>query len=306
MIDRVEGGGGLGCLVDAERGARILSLHSGGAEGRQTEWLAPSTDRWPPPTDEQGRPVFVRPGMGGWDEAFPTVSASTLADGTSLADHGEAWSRSWLPGEPVAGDSRNTVTTSVQLTSMPVSVTRTIAATADGLRLSYRATTGSPEPLPFLWSAHPQFAAEPGTTLQLLASSTASSEVAPQPGGAPGLVEEYPNRGARHDFSVAGSDVLGRLRPESSLKVFVDPQLKVAVALLRKRDGSTLRLSWYSEARLYLGLFWDRAEFAGGHVIALEPSTGFGDSAGAAERSGRVATVSASRPLDWHLDVSVF
>lgn len=305
MSERVEGGGGLSCTVDAERGARILSLRSDGTHGPEAEWLAPSTDQWPPPTDMEGRPVFARPGMGGWDEAIPTVAASILTDGTSLADHGEAWSRSWMLGDSVAGRALNTVTTSVLLTSMPLTVTRTISPTADGIRLTYHASTSSPLPLPFLWSAHPQFVAEPGTTVQLLASSSTQAAVRPEPGSSPGLIEEYPDLGRRHDFSLAGSDVLERLRPGTSLKVFVDPQLDVAVALLRKRDGSTLRLSWQSRTRLYLGLFWDKAEFAGAPVIALEPSTGFGDSAAAAERSGRIAMISAFSPLDWHLDISV-
>ncbi|RFA16905.1 hypothetical protein B7R22_02215 [Subtercola boreus] len=304
MTDRVEGGNGLSCVVDARRGARIVSLRSGVSGGRETEWLAPSTDQWPPPTDREGRPVFARPGMGGWDEAFPTVSASVLADGTSLADHGEAWSRSWMLGGTSDGPPTNSVTTSVRLTTMPLTVTRNITPTADGIRLGYRATTNSTEPLPFLWSAHPQFAAEPGTTVQLLASSAHQPQPTSQPGSAPGLVEEYPKPGTRHDFSLAGSDVLELLRPGTSLKVFVDPHLDVAVALLRKHDGSALRLAWHSETRLYLGLFWDRAEFAEDPIIALEPSTGFGDSAGAAERSGRIATISASSPLEWHLDLS--
>ncbi|RFA20592.1 hypothetical protein [Subtercola boreus] len=290
MTHRVDGGGGLSCVVDTERGARIVNLTSAAAGAGRHEWLAPSTDTWPPRETEGGVVPFVREGMGGWDEACPTVAATTLGTGARLSDHGEAWRVPWMVEE----ETPHLLTTSVRLQSLPVRLSRTISATADGLRLVYIATTTALRPVPLLWSAHPQFAADLGDTVQLRGSNEDH------------LIEEYPRPGVRHGLGLAATPVLQGLSPGRSLKVFVETAVMGAVggATLHRASGGELQMRWGSAAPLHLGVFWDRQEFAGSSIIAIEPSTGFGDAAGAAEKAGRIALLEQDRPLQWWIEVA--
>lgn len=276
-------GPGLRAQVDAGRGARIASLR--GSDG--FEWLLLGTRAATPGT---GQP-FVRDGMGGWDEVAPTVQADTLPwDGQAavLSDHGEAWNVPWT----VLRSAPERLDAFVDLDALPVRLERSIAATASGLRFEYRAVTSSPEPVPFLWCAHPQFTAEPGAAVELYAGGRSVT---------PDLVEMYPRSGVRRDF--AGTP--GPLPAGSSLKAFTDPGAPVDAAVLRRPSGRALRLSWDPGRLPYLGLFWDNGEFAPEPVIAVEPSTAWGERLSDAVREGRAPVVSRERPLSWFLDLRV-
>lgn len=138
---------------------------------RGREWL------W---RNEQIPLALPRPGAsyvetadsGGWDECFPTVGASPLPGappGTPpLPDHGELWSAEWTGA--VAESAEGTTLTSVARgTRLPYEFQRelTLAADAPVVRLRYRLRhTGGP-PFPWIWSAHPLFNVQPGTTVQL-------------------------------------------------------------------------------------------------------------------------------------------
>jgi hypothetical protein len=262
-VERFRGGGGLELLVDAADGARIVSLTGGGRE-----WLAPSSSRLPG--------AFVQAGSGGWDEAVPTVAACVLPDRTVLPDHGDAWSSAWTVV------SRGSVLeTSVVLASLPVSLTRRVSATAAGIRLDYLATTASSEPLPLLWAAHPLFAADEDTRVVL--------------DGSPALVEEYPSRGRPLLWDA------GRAASGGALKAFATGTH--ASARVVHGDGAVLRLSWDPVELPHLGLYWDAQEFTGTPVVAIEPSTGLGDSAADALAAGAVRMLGRHDPLRWWLEV---
>lgn len=282
------GGPGLRCEVQPDRGARIVSLQ--GADG--WEWLTASERT---PSTGTGLP-FVRPGMGGWDEVAPTVQTDPDAEAPSgsrlpaLPDHGDVWNIPWRVDH--AGPDRLAV--SVELPSMPVTLFRTITATESGLRFLYRATTTSLDPLPLLWCAHPQFAAGPGT------------DVALESGGvhiAPDLTEMYPGEGKALDFAARPRHAT--MPAGTSLKAFVDPEIRADAAVLSLPTGRSLRLDWDSRQLPYLGVFWDNGEFAAEPVLAVEPSTGWGERLSAATRQKRVLTVSLERPLEWELQLSV-
>lgn len=177
---------------------------------------------------------------------------------------------------------------------MPVTLFRTITATESGLRFLYRATTTSLDPLPLLWCAHPQFAAGPGT------------DVALESGGvhiAPDLTEMYPGEGKALDFAARPRHAT--MPAGTSLKAFVDPEIRADAAVLSLPTGRSLRLDWDSRQLPYLGVFWDNGEFAAEPVLAVEPSTGWGERLSAATRQKRVLTVSLERPLEWELQLSV-
>ena len=258
-------GAGIDLLVDVSDGARIVSLTAGGRE-----WLAPSAPRLPG--------AFVQAGSGGWDEAVPTVAACVLADGTVLPDHGDVWSADWT----VTARGADHLETTVRLASLPVTLRRRITATASGIRLSYTATTDRREPMPLLWAAHPLFAAEPGTRIAL--------------DGDPVLVEEYPQRGRALAWDAH------RAAGHGALKAFSTGSHSSARVV--HPDGSALRLDWDPRALPHLGLYWDGDEFTPTPVVAVEPSTGRGDSAALAAAEARVRTLSSAAPLHWWLELA--
>jgi galactose mutarotase-like enzyme len=280
-------GPGLRCEVQPDRGARIVSLR--GDDG--CEWLAASERTASP---GPGQP-FVRQGMGGWDEVAPTVQTDREArDGAGrllgeLPDHGDVWNVAWQ----VKAATSTALTASVRLSSLPVVLERSIAATTAGLSLSYRASTASEAALPLLWCAHPQFAAPPGTVVSLESGGVPIS---------PSLTEMYPDAGKPRAFPAG--PMRPALAPGSSLKAFVNPGVRVDAAVLRGGGTRALRIQWSAEQLPYLGLFWDNGEFAAEPVVAVEPSTAWGEKLSTAAGEGRVLTLRRGRPLEWALHLS--
>jgi hypothetical protein len=280
-------GPGLLCEVHVDRGARIVSLR--GDDGY--EWLAPSKRTASPGRGQS----FVREGMGGWDEVAPTVQTDvgmTDTAGTALADlpdHGDIWNVPWK----LDSATPTVLATSVQLLSMRILLERTIAASATGLSISYRASTTAAGQLPLLWCAHPQFAAGGGATVAL---ESAGAPITPQ------LIEMHPLAGRRLPFP--DGSLHHDLAPASSVKAFVAPAVRADAAVLHVGLCRALRLAWDAEQLPYLGLFWDNGEFATEPVLAIEPSTAWGERLSAAVALLRVPTVSRGRPLEWALHLS--
>ncbi len=246
---------GIALAIDPADGGRITSLT---AHGR--EWLIPS----PPRTAHDD---FLQAGVGGWDEAAPTVGACVLPDGRALADHGDAWRAPW---SIVSGSAME-----VLLPSVGVTLRRSVSATATGIRLDYRATTDSAEPVPLLWCAHPLFAAPAGSSI--VAPSTPLTAVYPE---------------ARViDWPASIDDV----PPGSAIKAFASGIHEAAV---RHADGVQLGLRWSVG---HVGLFWDRGEFSPEPVLAIEPSTGAADLA--TEVLDTLPTVSSDHPLEWWIEL---
>jgi len=286
-MSHVVSGPGLRAEVHAGRGARIVSLRSDDG----FEWLLPSE---PTAAAGPGQP-FVREGMGGWDEVAPTVQVDPdLLDSRGrplpvLPDHGDVWNVPWTVGRATP----NHLEASVGMGSLPIKLERTISATGSGLRLDYRASTTSKVPVPLLWCAHPQFTAGPGTAVELESLGRPI---------APALVEMYPGEGVRREFPAG--DMHRRLPAGTSLKAFVDPLVKADAAVLRHPSGQSLRLAWDPSQLPYLGLFWDNGEFTPGPVLAVEPSTAWGERLSTAVSQGMAPTVSMDQPVNWHLDLA--
>jgi hypothetical protein len=105
--------------------------------------------------------------VGGWDECFPSVAATRHPtapwEGTSIPDHGEIWGLPWK-AEPFCDGSRIELRLVVHGVRFPYRFERTLTMEAGegGLRLAYSVTNLTGFAFPFLWSAHPIFAATPG------------------------------------------------------------------------------------------------------------------------------------------------
>lgn len=267
-------GGGLTMIIVPGRGGKIVSLRD--VDG--VEWLLGPPDPLPPPA----RPGddFEQAEMCGWDECAPTIDAGRLADGTELPDHGDLWTATWSVSEDGA-------TLEAAGSVLPYGFRREVRPTATGLELHYRVT--AERELPFLWAAHPQFLAPPGTMIEW-------------PAGPDRVIDVYPEVGPERPWT-AEAAMIDSVPPGTGRKVYLPPDQPVGAVVLRRPDGRALRLSWDPAVLPYLGLWYDRHAVARADVIAPEPSTGFYDSLAAAVERGRVATVTPERPLEWSLFV---
>ena len=152
-------------VVVPRRGAKIASLRTGGRE-----WLLQPRPPLPPPA----RPgsSFVKAEMCGWDEMVPTVDACQLPDGTRLPDHGEAWTADWKvarDGDTLLAEARGTV--------LPWRLRRRISVDGEDLLVDYELGVTGSEPVPLMWTAHPQFAVGSDTLVHLPPSVTTLVDV---------------------------------------------------------------------------------------------------------------------------------
>ncbi len=269
------GGGGLTMIIVPGRGGKIVSL----VDDQGTEWLLGPPDPLPAPARPGAR--FIEAELCGWDECAPTIDVCRLADGTALPEHGDLWTAAW--------SVRSAASMEIGGTALPYTLRREVRAIDAGLELRYRVTAN--RPIPFLWAAHPQFLAPPGTMIEL-------------PAGVDRVLDVYREPGAEHpwDEGLASIDTV----PEATgRKVYLPPTASVGTAALRRPDGRALRLTWDPATVPYLGLWYDRSGFARADVIAIEPTTGYYDSLARAVDADRVSLVTPDHPLEWSLGVTV-
>lgn len=262
-------GGMLTATVDPGRGAKITSLR----DACGMEWLAQ------PASDETYRAgtAFTDAEMAGWDECAPTIVACRV-DGWELPDHGDLWDAAFVvmpDGSTVALGG-----------SLPYRFRRRILPTDDGLRFEYEAEALD-QSVPFLWAAHPQFTAPPGTRVELGDVTHVVDVLDP-------ATPELP-----WEPTLASIDAIdaGGCR-----KLYVHPEQAVYAASLIRGDRM-LTLSWSPECP-YLGVWFDGAAYSREPVIALEPATGYFDSLDTAARLGRATVLTPGAPLRWCVELA--
>ncbi len=265
------GGPKLAALASPSRGGKIVSLVD--ATGR--EWLAQPTSPLPPPA-EPGTP-FTDAELCGWDECAPTVDADTsTGDGfedVQLGDHGDLWTQRWHDGGTQL---------SVTSPSLGFRFSRSIVPTGRGLRLEY--IVRAQRDIPFLWAAHPQFVAPPGSRVQVPNGTVLR--------GQNGSILD-------HDVLRMDSYADGECR-----KFHADPGVRVGWVSLVLPSDERLTLYWSASAP-YLGIFMDAAAVARERVAVLEPMSGWPDSLTAAVDSGHVARITPDAPLTVRLEIGV-
>lgn len=264
-------GAGLSAVVDPVRGAKITSL----VDAAGSEWLSQGTGAG---TARPGVP-FIEAEMRGWDECAPTIVACRISD-RDLPDHGDLWDAEFT----VDGDRLTTLAT-----SLPYRFERRILATAAGLRLEYSAEALEFE-IPFLWAAHPQFAAPAGARVEVPTSVDTVVDV---------LDPATPESAWSSEIATIDTVDVGGCR-----KLYVTPDTAVDQARLVRADGSTLTMRW-SGACPYLGIWFDAGAYSRTPVIALEPATAYFDSLETAVRLGRAPVLEPGAPLSWWVEVEV-
>jgi len=262
--------GELEVVVLPQRGGKLASiLH----HGRQ--WL---TQPQRPLLPLSQLPEFLVDGdMFGWDECAPTIDDCEVM-GHRLPLHGDAWNRPWSEiGEGWL---------EVQGLSLPYTLRRRLSIRREGFRLDYSVT--AKERMPFLWAAHPQFAATPLTQVVF-----GSGELP--------LIDIF-DRGYWRDRDTSDLVRLADLPPGRSAKLFVPPQESVNRAQLVQPDGATVTYRWDPLLVPYLGVWLDRASIGPVDTVAIEPMTGYADSCAAAAAADRVLWLSPNHTVSWWLD----
>ncbi len=259
--------------IEAQRGAKITSLR--GVDG--TEWLTTEPRRR---VELPGRYGFTEAEMCGWDECAPTIDAATLADGRELSDHGDVWDVPWQ----VLHQTDDEVVLEVVVDRLGFALRRRAAATSTGFVLEYEARATDERSLPWLWAAHPQFAAPDD------------------------LVVEVP--GLERVRQVYPPDATGDDRPFAPIAAPITASAKywaVAPALppgaVLRRGEACLELRWSGEALRGLALWLDSGDVADHRCVAVEPATGRGDRVSDLTTPAEVALLEAGNPLSWRLEL---
>lgn len=258
--------------VDLERGAKITSLRD--EAGR--EWLAQGEGSRATPGS-----AFIDAEMAGWDECAPSI-VSCRVQGRDIPDHGDLWDIPFAAG----ADGRSAWAIGP---SLRYRFQRSIVPTETGLRLEYEAEALD-GPIPFLWAAHPQFGAPPGSTVVL---HTESSTVPVVDVMAPGHPE------TEIDPHVT---LMDQLDPGGCSKLCVAPHAVVRGVSLHRPDGGTLTMEW-SDATPYVGVWFDKQAYSREPVIAIEPTTGYFDSLATAVANDTALLLTPGLPRRWWVDL---
>ena len=266
-------GDGWRVQVSPARGGKIVSLRHGGLE-----WLAQPALPLPPPAPPGA--TFVQAEMCGWDECAPSIDACE-AGGARVPDHGDLWTgRWWVDGDWLRATGP----------SLGYEIARRVVADGPAARFEYRARATGTRPVPFLWAAHPQFVAPPGSVLEVATDATEALDVLARPavpvplGPATCAIDTVPVGGCR--------------------KLYLEPGARASSVTLRRPEGVSLTMTWDLDAAPYVGLWFDRGAYSRDDVVAIEPSTGFYDSLASAVGNGLVATLRPGAELTWWCQVS--
>jgi hypothetical protein len=135
--------------------------------GREWLWRNEQMPLAPPIT---GASYVETADSGGWDECFPTVGPCPMPEvpGLVLPDHGELWTLPWESRVyDFAGGTAYTGTARGKL--LPYDFHREVILDENEpvVRFQYRLRHLGDVPFHWIWSAHPIFNIQPGTTLTL-------------------------------------------------------------------------------------------------------------------------------------------
>jgi len=156
-------------LAVPSAGARITHLRR--RRGREWLWRNPVLPLAVPPIEPPTSPTAYvdRYDSGGWDECFPTVGPCPLpgADpAVALPDHGELWCAEWQH-DLLANAEVTTWRSVTQCRTVPAEFQREVTLDGEAIQFDYRLRSKGAVPFPYLWVAHPLFAIQPGTLLEL-------------------------------------------------------------------------------------------------------------------------------------------
>ena len=278
---------------------------------RGREWLW-RNDQTPLAPGMPGASYVETADSGGWDECFPTVASCPMPgrpDAPPLPDHGELWSARW---ESAVSDHAGGTTLTGTVTSprFPGEFQRaiTVDASEPVVRFRYRLRHLGGEPFPWIWSSHPLFNVQPGTTLALPGVTQARVD---QALGRPGL-----EHGDAVGWPEAVSGETGRFTvPHRSagwaLKLFADIGPSGRAILTDPREGERLELRADPATVPQVGIWincggWAPEGRTPYFNMAVEPCIGAPDRLDQAVEEWHAAQqLSAGEERSWSLEVAL-
>ena len=278
---------------------------------RGREWLWRS-DQTPLAPGIPGASYVETADSGGWDECVPTVGPCPVPgrpDEPPLPDHGELWSARWesAVSEHAGG---TTLTGTVKSARFPCELQRavTLDAHAPVVRFQYRLRHLGGDPFPWIWSSHPLFNVQPGTTLELAGVTQARVDSAH---GRPGL-----SHGDVVGWPEAISGESGRFTvPHRSagwaMKLFADIGPSGRAILIDPREGEHLEFRIDPATVPQIGLWincggWAPDGRAPYFNLAVEPCIGAPDRLDQAVEEWHTAQLlSAGEERTWSLEVAL-
>jgi galactose mutarotase-like enzyme len=287
--------GELKVLVVPELGGKICSIQWQGREVLTRNMLRPA---------QYGAP-FAEFDASGFDECVPSIGPCDYPvapwNGTDVPDHGEVWSIPWS-FEVESGQLRLR-TDGIRF---PYTFEKVITFIDESrVSLQYRLLNHAPFPFPFLWSAHPLLAIQPGWRIHL-------------PNGTRVVVDwsrdqRLGQQFSEHDWPET-RDRDGRLVDLSFIR-------DRDVATVEKLYTNRLDEGWCAlhdpEDRFYVAMLFDPEEIPyvglsinfggwpedgpGYYNLGLEPCNGFPDRLDLALERGSCPVVPPLGQLTWHL-----
>ncbi len=250
-----------------ELGGKLSSLSLAREGG---ELLQPPLKSYAPRTPTM--PFDAADGSG-WDECLPSIGPCTLPGGTRVEDHGDFWR---VPFE-VTASTESKLRMRAQGTSMPLLFERGLRLDGPVLHLDYSVRNTGGERIPYGWSTHPLFAAEPGDRIHLPPSVTEVTAQASADGRLAQGKHSWP--ATRHARDGEPLDLSLVLQDDAGVgdKLVLPAPAEGWAALERKTLRTRLTLSWNPADAPVLGLWlcyggWPQAaEAKKGYAVALEP-----------------------------------
>ncbi len=254
---------------------------------------------------------FEESDAGGWDECIPSVAECTVnypGGEVHAPDHGDLWGVPWR----VLESGADSTTMHAQCNSLPLELTRSSLLTASSsgwtLHLLYTLANVGDVRVPWLWSAHPLFAADaqdrivlPDAVVTVRVESSADGKLRTGQRVLWPIAEQ--TDGSARDLRVAlGSDA------RTGDKVFAGPLRDGWCALERRRLGLRLTMRFEASIVPWLGLWlcyggWPEHPGKKQMCVAIEPTTASTDSLTNAGESTRWLSPGAS--VTWPLELSI-
>jgi galactose mutarotase-like enzyme len=281
-------------VIVPDLGAKIVSLYD---KTHRREWLVPPIR---PVKQTLYGSVFVDQDMCGWDEMLPTITVCDW-EGAHLPDHGEVWSIPWQ-----LENTDGALTLSVEGTAIPYHFVRSASfLSPDTLELRYSLVNTGQKELPYLWAAHPQFAAGPETRIILPPDVTQVVNV----------IEDDPVLGKAGELctwpeaaSISGQawrlDQVRSVGNHTCRKVYTLPEQPVSwAALVDKELGCQLHLAWPTDFSPYLGIWIDEGMYNTAPVAALEPANGYYDGLERAIQNQKFTSLAPGHEATWSMKI---
>lgn len=268
--------------IDLNRGAEVLTLadrRTGINVLLTTPWADEARARRPVGLDEdptKSEEQWTSTYAGGWQTLFPHAGTPVEVDGELRHYHGESSSVPWK----ATGGTGDEVSAHLDLTTVPLTIERTIRLRASTLTVHDTIINDSARAIAYDYQSHPAFGApflEGGCTVDLDASTYTPDprfEIGEFPPGEPVLWPLAPGRQGIVDLSAVPASAsrvfrFGWLEGLGARRVTVtNPRLGLAAVLEWPDDARNLAWVW-----LDTGAQMNPPWYGVGYALAIEPST---------------------------------